>query len=179
MAVDSLKGLAGIQAELNPKTVGEWPHWIGQFILNFASIEAISYQYLTWLEADRGSFNETLDMRLGKRIARIKALVIERTDLPPHTKQRIIDLWGEVASLTKWRNRIAHNAIMLSWRGGADPNTEPPSEIGIVEMRSLKTGDESSSLSMQDLRDLVRRTVAAGSCLNEEALAIMSVKSAT
>ncbi|HYE35300.1 hypothetical protein [Methylocaldum sp.] len=73
--ISHLRSLANITVEINAAFLGQWPLKIGAYMLNFASIELISYQYLNTLEATRQDFNKNLDRLLASRIDRILELV--------------------------------------------------------------------------------------------------------
>ena len=55
-----LRSLSSLGVLVNSKHLGEWPQKLGLYMLNFAGIELISYQYLSELEATRPSFEENL-----------------------------------------------------------------------------------------------------------------------
>lgn len=168
--MDSLRGLAGMETELNPRHIGEWPHWIGQFFINFASIELISYQYLNRLEASRADFDMNLRLSLAGRVGRIRSLAAADPSLPPDQKKVIDELWSAVAEHATWRNRIAHNPILLSWKPGAVVDRDPPDELGVIEMRALEGGNTTSpTLSLTALKELVRWSAEAGTALNQAA----------
>jgi hypothetical protein len=99
-----LSSLANLDVELNSTHFGPWPVKIGQYMLNCAAIELISYQYLNTLEATRNDFNENLDKLLSGRIQRIRDLVRDSSTIPQVLKDEIDSLWSEVSDLSQWRN---------------------------------------------------------------------------
>ena len=105
---------------------------IGRYMLNFATIELISYQYLNTLESTREDFNKNLDKLLSGRIQRVRDLVRESSTIPQALKDQIDSLWSDVSDLSQWRNRIAHNPVLLAWKVN-DPAKDPPDVIGISE----------------------------------------------
>src|SRR6266550_1999487 len=123
-----LRSLATLAIDLDPKHLGNWPLKIGHYMLNFAAIELISYQYLNTLEATRGDFNKNLDKFLSERIQRIRNLVRDSSTIPQVLKDEIDSLWSDVSDLSQWRNRIAHNPVLPGWKV-SDPAKDPPDLI--------------------------------------------------
>jgi len=160
-----LRSLANLGVELNSKHLGNWPTKIGQYMLNFAGIELISYQYLNTLEATREDFNKNLDKLLAGRIQRIRDLVRGSSMIPQVLKDEIDSLWSEVGDLSHWRNRIAHNPVLPTWKV-SDPAKDPPDLIGIPDMKQLKQGNVTDSISMDGLNKLIDATADAGERLN-------------
>src|SRR5512145_2236105 len=141
-----LRALATLTVEVNPKHLGTWPWKIGEYMLNFAGLELISYQYLNSLEATRDDFNKNLDKLLSGRIQRIRELVRSSPTIPQELKDEIDALWSEVSDLSAWRNRIAHNPVLPTWKV-SDPVKDPPDLIGIPDMKQLKQGNVTDSIS--------------------------------
>lgn len=154
-----LHRLSNLGVELNPAHMGDWPWKIGQFILNFGAIELMSYQYLNSLEETRDEFNRNLDRLLGPRIDRILELIVD-SKLLLSEKSEIQALWLEAKELSPWRNRIAHNPVLPTWKT-SDPSRDPPDLIGIPDMHQLKGSDESNSIS----RALMDKLIAASADL--------------
>lgn len=150
-----LQGLGNLQVELNPSHLGEWPHKIGAYMLNFGGIELISFQYLNALETTRGDFNKNLDRLLSKRIQRIIELVDIATTIIPEDKTEIRALWDEAKELAKWRNRIAHNPVLPTWKPGSDSNNAPPDLIGVPDMKQLKSRNFTDSISIDGMNKLI------------------------
>jgi hypothetical protein len=169
-----LGGLSRLGVELNPPHMGDWPWKIGQFVLNFGAIELMSYQYLNSLEATRDDFDRNLDRLLGPRIDRIVAL-LAATVLPQPAKAEMLAAWLEAKELSKWRNRIAHNPVLPTWKT-SDPDKEPPDLIGIPDIKQLKGSDGTDSISRKSMEmlidasaDLGKRLHAASGHLNDVA----------
>jgi hypothetical protein len=70
-----------------------------------------------------------IDMPLGKGIGLVCDLV-KRSDLPPDRKARALELWGEVATLSKTRNKVAHSPMCQNPNGS--------NEWGIIDVKKMK-----------------------------------------
>lgn len=112
----------------------EWCQLIGFYMLNFANVELISYKYLDSLEKTEKAFLKDTEKFLSQRISRIEKL-IGASDFP--NKIEIIELWGQIRELAKWRNRIAHNPVLPTWKPGSDPENSPPDVLGIPDMKEI------------------------------------------
>ena len=150
-----LKSLSTLGVVLNSPHLGPWPHKIGAYMLNFAGIELISYQYLNALESSRADFNKNLDRLLTARIARIVSLIKISTKLTNSDKSEMIDLWNEAKELSNWRNRIAHNPVVPTWKSGSDSNSDPPDLIGVPDFKQLKLGNITDSISLEGIGKLI------------------------
>lgn len=153
--MEHLDGLANLTAEENPKYLGEWPHWIGSFVLNCASIELISYKYLDYLELTRKDFDKNIGKPLSKRIDRIVELISASNLVSNESKEELADLWDEVRDCSKWRNRVAHNPLLPTWKPGSDSKNSPPDVLGIPDMKQVKGSNTSNSISLENLKKLV------------------------
>ncbi len=137
---------------LNPPYMGEWPFLVGQYMLNFGAIELLSFQYLNFLEANRVDFNKNLDQLLGTRINRIVDLINQSQQISAPDKDEIISVWQDAKKLAKWRNRIAHNPVLPTWKPGSDSEHSPPDLLGIPDMRQLKSSNVSDAISPQGMK---------------------------
>ena len=163
-----LRSLTNLDIAVNPKFLGIWPEKVGRYMLNFATIELISYQYLDKLEVTREDFNRNLDKFLSQRIERIQHLVKVSSAIPQALKDEIESLWSAVSDLSEWRNRIAHNALVAAWKQ-SNPATDPPDLIGIPDVKQLKKGNLTDSISMDRLNKLMDDTAAVAHSLNSAA----------
>ncbi len=163
-----LRSLATLSVELNSKHFGTWPLKIGQYMLNCAAIELISYQYLNALESTRDDFNKNLDRLLFGRIQRIRELVQQSSTIDPTQKAEIDSLWSDATELSQWRNRIAHNPVLPTWID-SDPQKDPPDLMGIPDMKQLKKGNVTDSISLDGLNKLIDATADIGQRLNTAA----------
>ena len=160
-----LRSLTNLDVAVNPQFLGLWPEKVGRYMLNFATIELISYQYLNSLELTREDFNKNLDKLLSKRIKRIKTLVKQSSKLPQPLKDEIETLWSEVSDLSQWRNRIAHNAVVFAWKQ-SNPAKDPADLMGIPDMKQLKKGNVTDAISMDGLNKLMDATAALAHSLH-------------
>ena len=164
-----LKGLANLGVAINPSFLGDWPMKIGLYMLNFAAIELISYQYLDALEKTREDFNKNLDKLLSARIKRILELLSDSPLIENSHKDEIKSLWETAKELAIWRNRIAHNPVLPTWKPGSDSEKDPPDLIGILDMRQLKTSNISDSISLEGINMLINKTFDVGNQLHAAA----------
>ena len=160
-----LKGLSGLRTELNARYLGDWPLKIGLYMINFGTIELISYQYLNSLEATRLEFDKTLHLLLGQRIDRILELTQASTAVADIDKTEISGLWQQARKLARWRNIIAHNPVLPVWKPGSDSNKDPPDLIGVPDMRQLKVSNQSKSISLEGMNSLINESAELGNRL--------------
>jgi hypothetical protein len=142
-----LRGLSDLGVLVNSKHLGEWPQKLGLYMLNFAGIELISYQYLNELEPTRASFEENLTRLLGARIDRILELTAAAS-ITETEKAEVRDAWLEAKELAVWRNRIAHNPVLPTWKPDSDSDRDPPDLFGIPDMRQIKGSNIADSISL-------------------------------
>jgi hypothetical protein len=164
-----LKGLTNLGVELNPPHLGDWPRTIGSYMMNFAAIELISFHYLDKLEETRADFDKNLNRMLSERIDRILQLITGSSKVHKSDKDNFELLWRECRELSKWRNRIAHNPVLPTWKPESNTNLDPPDLIGIPDMRQLQSGDISNSISLQGMQKLVLASADLGKRLHEAA----------
>lgn len=165
--MSALEGLRTMGLVLNPPYMGDWPHKVGQYMLNFGAIELFSYQHLILLEPTREKFNENLVRLLGDRIKRILELVKASAKLDAATKGEIKSLWNEARELAVWRNRIAHNPVLPTWKPGSDTANNPPDLLGVPDMKQLKTSNYTDSISMDGINKLIDASANLGQRLHE------------
>lgn len=164
-----LRALANMGVVFNSTHLGEWPLKIGQFILNFGAIELISYQHLNALEPTREVFNLNADRLLSQRLDRIQTLLEQSTNMSRAEKETVNSLWAEARALSMWRNRIAHNPVLPTWKPGSDSEHDPPDLMGIPDMKQVKVGDVSDSISLDGLQRLIDETAAVAGRLHAAA----------
>jgi hypothetical protein len=83
---------------------------IGAFVLNFGAAEMATFLWITRFATDLMIRDVAVDMPLGKRIGLVCDLV-KRSELPEDQKTRALELWGEVATLSKTRNKVAQSPM--------------------------------------------------------------------
>ena len=121
---------------LNSKHTDPWIHAIGKFMINFGSIELLSFIWVDRLSKDLILHDIALDMQLSKRIDLIRKLV-ERSSLSKNLNKQVREVWAEAESLAKLRNDIAHSPIVFGWHGPEEDR--PPDFIGSFNAKKLKS----------------------------------------
>ncbi len=160
-----IKGITTLGLDRNKSYMVEWCQLIGFYMLNFANLELISYKYLDSLEKTEEAFLHNTKKFLSQRISRIEELV-NASDNP--SKVEIAELWGQAKELAKWRNRIAHNPVLPTWKQGSDPENSPPDLLGIPDIRQIsKISKISDSISLKGLGFLNDETVRLAGKLYE------------
>lgn len=165
--MEDLDGLKTMGVVLNPPYMGEWPLLVGQYMLNFGAIELFSFQYLNYLEGNREEFNKSLDRLLGARIDRIVELVSQSSKFSDSDKSEISSLWLSVKELSQWRNRIAHNPVLPTWKPGSDAEHSPPDVLGIPDMKQLKASNISDSISPKGMKMLIDASANLGQRIHD------------
>ncbi len=88
-----------------------WSQSIGGFIINFGVAEFLTLRCIELLSGEQEAIRAR-EKPLSKRINSAKK-AIEDSDMTPEHKERALHLWTELASLSKLRNRIAHNPLAV------------------------------------------------------------------
>lgn len=161
------RGLAEMGVVLNAKYLGEWADKIGRFILNFGSIELLTYQQLLLLEATHEDFVKNLDRLLWKRIDRLVALLSETERLQEAERAAAIELWEEARELSIWRNRIAHNPVLPTWKPGSNAELDPPDVLGIPDFKQFKEGSTSNSIPLELMSRMIDESAALAQRIHE------------
>lgn len=165
MNVAHLKGISNLGVVKNPEYAEPWLRAIGSYMLNFGSIELLSYKYLDYLESTEEEFLVNTNKLLGARISRIEAL-IKLTNL--QQKEEVLEVWSVVRKLSKWRNRIAHNPVLPTWKPGSDRENSTPDVLGVSDMKQIsKENKTTDSISLKGLGMLNDETVKIAEKLNE------------
>ncbi len=160
-----VKGITNLGLERNQPYMEEWCRLIGLYMLNFANVELISYKYLDSLEKTEEAFLKNTEKLLSKGIIRIEELIVA-LDFP--NKAEILELWGQIRELAKWRNRIAHNPVLPTWKPGSDPENSPPDVLGISDIKQIsKESKITDSISLKGLGLLNDETVKVAGRLYE------------
>jgi hypothetical protein len=163
--MNHIKGITNLGLERNQSYMVEWCRLIGFYMLNFANVELISYKYLDSLEKTEEAFLKNTEKSLSQRINRIEEL-IGSLDFPP--KAEILQLWCQIRELAKWRNKIAHNPVLLTWKPGSDLENSQPDVLGIPDIKQIsKESKISDSISLKNLSLLNDETVRVAARLHE------------
>ena len=161
------RGLAEMGVVLNAPYLGAWADKIGRFILNFGGIELLSYQQLLLLESSHGEFVKNLDRLLGKRIDRLVELLRSTPLLNAEDIASAVELWEDAREFSKWRNRIAHNPVLPTWKPGSNANKDPPDLLGIPDFRQFKEGSTSDSIPMELMDRMIDEAASLGGKLHD------------
>lgn len=160
-----VKGITNMGVEKNPSYLEPWLRLIGSYMLNFGAIEMISYKYLDRLEKTEEEFLKNTSKLLGARISRIQELLRQSSS---SKTQEMIETWEHVRELAKWRNRIAHNPVLPTWKPGSDSENSPPDVLGVSDMKQIsKTNKVTDSISLEALGLLNDHTVEVAEELNK------------
>ena len=152
-----VKGISNLGVAKNEAYMEPWLRQVGMFMLNFGAIELMSYKFLDTLEDTEEEFLKNTTKLLSKRIARIEQLIDKRN---PKNKEQILEQWANAKELAKWRNRIAHNPVLPTWRPSSDSDNSPPDLLGIPDMKQInKQTKISDSISLEGLGKMNDATV--------------------
>jgi hypothetical protein len=161
------RGLAEMGVVLNAPYLGAWADRIGRFILNFGGIELLSYQHLLLLESSHEAFVENLDRLLGNRIDRLIMLLSSTPLLSPEEIPGAIELWKDAREFSKWRNRIAHNPVLPTWKPGSNADKDPPDLLGIPDFRQFKEGTTSDSIPIELMDRMIDESASLAGKLHD------------
>jgi hypothetical protein len=168
--MDEPRGIAAMGIVVNAPYLGDWPDKIGRFILNFGGIELFSYQTLLLLEESEAAFLKNIDQPFAKRADRITELLAQTPKLSDAAREEGIALWSEARLIARWRNRIAHNPVLPTWKPGSDAEQQPPDLLGIPDLTQLKAGVTSDSIPKELLDRMVNDLGALGQRLHAVAM---------
>jgi hypothetical protein len=110
---------------------------------------------------------------LSGRIQRIQDLVRDSSTIPQALKAELYSLWSQASDLSQWRNRIAHNPVLPTWKV-SNPEKDPPDLIGIPDMKQLKQSNVTDSISLDGLDRLIDATVKVAQRLHAAANGLQS-----
>jgi hypothetical protein len=88
-----------------------WSQSIGGLIINFGMAEFLTLRCVELLSGKQEAIS-IRNKRLSIRITSAKK-AIEGSEMPAQLKKRALCLWSEIESLSKIRNRIAHNPLAV------------------------------------------------------------------
>ncbi len=168
-------GFVNMGLELNAHYLNTWADHIGRFILNFGAIELFSYQQLMLLEASEEDFLRNIDNVLARRIDRVVTLLSSTTLLSEDRRREAIGWWEEARAGLRWRNRIAHNPVLPTWKPGSNADVDPPDVLGIPDFRQYRDGRVSDSLPMELLAKMIDDSAALGQRLHTVSLWLRGV----
>ena len=111
-----------------------WVWAIGKLIVNFSSVEFLSYMWIDNLSEGPDLHEKAIKQSFGDRVGVIKGL-IEDTGVSAELKKEAIELWDAALSMAGVRNMVAHNPIGFHWDG--EEGDRPPDRIAIPIMREV------------------------------------------
>lgn len=125
-----------------------WSQSIGGFIINFGVAEFLTLRCIELLSGEQEAIRAR-EKPLSKRINSAKK-AIEDSDMSPEQKERALYLWTELASLSKLRNRIAHNPLAVGRHATTGDFT-----VSVVDLKRMTPNGKNQ------LEPLVYREIAA------------------
>ena len=89
-----------------------WRVAVGRFILSFGSVEWFTFHMLAELPTER-LLESTMRLSFGQRLDIVEQLFRDKS-LEPELYKRAIELLEKARSLSKIRNLLAHNPLLLN-----------------------------------------------------------------
>ena len=119
----------------------EAEHWvraIGKLVINFTSVEFLSFVWIDTLGRDPLLHEVALERPFAARLDLINRL-IDRIEVPDEAKDAAKSAWAEAKKISELRNQVVHNPIAFTWktRGAEGPHDF----IGIPELRKLRRNE--------------------------------------
>lgn len=125
----------------------EWASLIGAFIINFGAAEMASFLWITKFSINQSTRDSAIGQPLSKRLKLVCELV-QRSNLAEDYKKRALELWAEVAKLSKTRNIIAHSPFVTRTKDGKF-------DSGFLDVKKMK-GIGPYTLEPLRLEDIAR-----------------------
>jgi hypothetical protein len=122
------KGLSGFK--LNDESTQPWLIAIGKLMLNFGSVELLTY---AWIDRLGGDADAMKGARFSNRIQVIRNLA-SSVACAEETRRVVLESWATAGEMAKFRNTIAHSPLVFGWRGRRENG--PPDFIGIPDFKS-------------------------------------------
>ncbi len=124
----------------------QWRVAVGRFILSFGSVEWFTFHMLAELPTER-LLESTMKLGFGQRLDIVKQLFREK-NLDPELSNKAIELLENARSLSKIRNLLAHNPLLL--------NLFDDSVGADLEYQISKYGEIEARLTIEDLEGYCR-----------------------
>lgn len=88
--------------------------------------------------------------------------VLTDLSIVTHTlRDQATDRWNEALEIAKFRNRIAHNAIMFGWSGTDE--TGAPDFLAVIDIKTgLSAAADDPRVTLREINDFVNQTAALG-----------------
>ena len=125
-----MKNFAGF--EINPKSAHSFVDGIGKYMINFGTIEILTYLYIEILSHDEVVYDLSMNMTLSRRLDLINKLAEKRypgSEITVDIKQ----ITEKAKHLSTFRNNIAHNPLMLGQTN--DGSNDTVAFIGIPKWK--------------------------------------------
>ena len=124
-----------------------WRVAIGRFVLGFGEIEWFTFHMLSELPTER-ILESTISLRFAQRLDLVIQLLREK-NLDAEVTERTIALLQQARELTKTRNLIAHNPLLLNLFDD---------KVGVdLQYQISKYGEIEARLTIDQLEDLCRK----------------------
>jgi len=134
---------------------------VGKLIVNFGYIE---YETYLWLACLKESLDGLEDAGLFGARARC---VLTDLSLITHTlRDQAVNRWNKALDIAKFRNRIAHNAIMFGWSGSDQVGA--PDFLAVMDIKTgLSAKGNDPRVTLQEINDFVNQAAVLGQELRD------------
>jgi hypothetical protein len=149
-------GFHHLTAEDNP-----FANVVGALIMNHGGVELLSVLWINSLARDPLLAGEANRQPFARRCDLIRQLV-DRTEMDPAKKEEADAVWQEAKKMAEFRNKVAHNPLMLGWSGGKPAGKGPPDVVCIVDLRSAK-GTQVDAIGREEIRQRITAVHRLGS----------------
>lgn len=134
---------------------------IGKLIVNFGYIEYETYLWLACLKDGLAGLEDA-----GLFGTRAKRVLTDLSSVTHTLRDQATDRWNKALDIAKFRNRIAHNAIMFGW-SGLD-QTGAPDILAVIDIKTgLSPAGDDPRVTLQEINDFVNQAAALGQELRE------------
>ena len=106
-----LRGFRGY--ETNNDGIIEWARLIGSLLINFGAVEMQTYLWIEALTDDEQQVVEAAKKKFSDRRSIVVRLIKEK-NYSPEIESEMLTAWGHSEVLSKFRNDLAHNPVILS-----------------------------------------------------------------
>ena len=129
-------GVAGFDFN-NPKA-NDLVFAVGKLIMNFGAVEFLTYRLIDQLGEDTTDHDAALERLFMNRFRLIEDLARQQS-MPDEILSDIETVRGTVKEMAAFRNKIAHNPIVQTWKE-KDIRSKPGS-FGVIDIKSQKGKD--------------------------------------
>ncbi|MGH9962658.1 MAG: hypothetical protein ACREBC_37010 [Pyrinomonadaceae bacterium] len=154
--------------ELKSKEAAPWANAIGSVLVNFGTLELLTYVWIERLSQSRVLFNTALDMQFARRCRLTIELIQERAS-DRKSKTEATRAWRKAETLAAFRNWIAHNPLVFGWKG--QERDAPPDFVGVLNFKRMRRRNGKPRLipytSVSKIRDFNEEVVAVAKELSD------------